>query len=69
MIPVILFSVIGDALLAIRAPILAKISVNNTHMINIHISGGPSIMKCDTAPVKAVNDIMNTLVPIAVFNS
>ena len=69
MIPVILFSVIGDALLAIRAPILAKISVNNTHMINIQISGGPSIMKCDTAPVKAVNDIMNTLVPTAVFNS
>ena len=38
-------------------------------MINILKSGIPPIAKCDIAPVSAVNVIINTLVPTAVFSS
>ena len=69
MIPVTLFNVSGVALLANLAAILAKIRVNTTHKINTVQSGTPPIIKWDTAPVNAVNAMINTLVPTAVFSS
>ena len=54
---------------AIFAAILANISVNTIHRTNGNTSGSPPIAKCDTEPVSAVNVIINTLVPTAVFSS
>lgn len=68
-IPVILLRRSGVALLANIAATLAPINVVITHADNANRSGNPPIIMCDTAPVKAVNVIMNTLVPTAVFNS
>ena len=51
------------------AAILAHINVNTIHNIHTVISGIPPIAKCDTAPVRAVNVIINTLVPTAVLSS
>ena len=69
MIPVALFNVSGVALLANLAAILAQIRVNTTHKINTIQSGAPPIIKWDAAPVNAVNAMINTLVPTAVFSS
>ena len=47
--------------------------VNDSRMIALiaicAVAGVPPIIKCEAAPVRAVNVIMNTLVPTAVFNS
>lgn len=43
--------------------------VNTTHEIQTIKSGTPPIAKWENAPVSAVNAIINTLVPTAVFNS
>ena len=61
MTPVARLSVSGVALFAKIAAILAHISVNTIHNIHTVISGIPPIAKCDTAPVRAVNVIINTL--------
>ena len=47
----------------------AQRSVNTTHSAHTVQSGAPPIMKCDTAPVRAVKVMMKTLVPTAVFSS
>ena len=52
--------------MAITAAIRAQISVNATQSRSTVRSGIPPIAKCDTAPVRAVKVIMNTLVPTAV---
>ena len=67
--PAARFNVSGFALFAKRAAILAQIKVNSTHSARQVRSGMPPIAKCDTAPVNAVNAMINTLVPTAVFNS
>ena len=68
--PVALFKVFAGALFANLAATLAPIRVNRIHRINAGISGRlPLIEKWDTAPVNAVKDMINTLVPTAVFNS
>ena len=67
--PVARFRVFGSALFANTAAILAQIKVKTTHRINTGISGIPPIAKRETAPVSAVNVIINTLVPTAVFSS
>ena len=43
--------------------------VNATHSAQTNQLGAPPIMKWETAPVRAVKAIMNTLVPTAVFSS
>ena len=48
---------------------IKHINVNTIHNIHTVISGIPPIAKCDTAPVNAVNAIINTLVPTAVLSS
>ena len=68
-IPVARLRVFGCALLAKTAAILAHKNVNATHRHKIRISGKPPIAKCEIAPVRAVNVIINTLVPTAVFSS
>lgn len=68
-IPVARFNILGVVLLANTAAILAQMKVNNTHKLHTSQSGAPPITKCETAPVNAVNVIINTLVPTAVFNS
>ena len=68
-IPVARFNTSGVALFANTAAILAHNRVKNTHKHKISISGAPPIIKCDTEPVNAVNAIIKTLVPTAVFNS
>ena len=67
--PVTRFSVFGVALFANTAAILAQIRVNITHSVNTSPSGFPPITKWEAAPVNAVNAIINTLVPTAVFSS
>ena len=69
MTPVTRFKVFGVALFANTAAILAHNRVKRTQRIQTVQSGMPPIAKWDTAPVNAVNVIMNTLVPTAVFNS
>ena len=69
MIPVTRFKVFGFALFAKMAAIRAQIRVKTMQRIHTVTSGKPPIAKCYTAPVSAVNVIMNTLVPTAVFNS
>jgi len=49
--------------------ILAQIRVNIIHNPNIKKSGVPPTIKWEIAPVNAVNVIIKTLVPTAVFNS
>ena len=67
--PVARFRVLGLALFAKTAAILAHIRVNAMQRMNTNQSGVPPIIKCEVAPVRAVNVIMNTLVPTAVYNS
>ena len=67
--PVTRFNVAGFALFANFAAILAHNSVERTQYAKSRISGIPPIAKWLAAPVKAVNVIINTLVPTAVFNS
>ena len=64
-IPTTRFKVLALALLAILAAILAQTSVNTTHNTRQRISGIPPTTKWLTPPVKAVNAIINTLVPTA----
>ena len=59
----------GLALLAKRAAICAHKRVDRMQNTNAGISGAPPMAKWDTAPVRAVKVIMNTLVPTAVFRS
>ena len=61
-------SVFGLALLANTAAMRAHTSVKITHRAQISGSGIPPMAKCEAAPVSAVNVIMNTLVPTAVFS-
>ena len=68
-IPVARLSVLGAALFAKTAAILAQMNVKTTHSASMSQSGEPPIEKWDKAPVKAVNVIINTLVPTAVFSS
>ena len=67
--PVTRFKVLGVALLAKTAAILAHRKVKTTHSIQVVTSGRPPMAKWDMAPVSAVKVIINTLVPTAVFNS
>ncbi len=67
--PVARFKVLGVALFANTAAILAHNSVNRMQAIQIKGSGIPPIVKWETAPVRAVKVMMKTLVPTAVFNS
>ena len=67
--PVARFKVIGFALLANLAATLAHNKVDKIQNNIAHQSGAPPIVKCETAPVKAVKVMMKTLVPTAVFNS
>ena len=67
--PVARFRVFGVALLANTAAILAHSRVNRTQRMNTVQSGAPPMAKWDTAPVRAVKVMINTLVPTAVFNS
>lgn len=69
MTPVARFNVFGVALLANTDAILAQRNVNTTHRRKIVQSGAPPMAKCDTAQVRAVKVMINTLVPTAVFNS
>lgn len=66
-LPVTLFNVFGSALFANKAAILAQKRVNTTHAIQTRKSGTPPIAKWKTAPVNAINAIINTLMPTAVF--
>ena len=67
--PVTRFRVLGVALLANSAAIRAQIRVKMTHRIHTVQSGIPPMAKWDAAPVNAVNAMMKTLVPTAVFSS
>ena len=67
--PVARLSVLGEALLANLAAILAHSRVKTIHKTIIGILGSPPIAKWDTAPVKAVKVMIKTLVPTAVFSS
>ena len=67
--PVARLRVIALALFANLAAILAQSSVEITQKSNVNKSGAPPITKWLTEPVKAVNAMINTLVPTAVFNS
>ena len=68
-IPTARFNVFGSALFAKRAATLAQSRVLKIQKTNAAGSGVPPIIKWLAAPVKAVNVIINTLVPTAVFNS
>ena len=68
-IPVARFKVFALALFANFAAILAKTRVNAMQSTNGSQSGFPPIAKCESEPVSAVNVIINTLVPTAVFSS
>ena len=67
--PVARFNVSGVALFANLAAILAQSNVERILNTSAHISGIPPMAKWLTEPVNAVNAIINTLVPTAVFNS
>ena len=67
--PVARFKTTALALFANLAAILAHKRVNTIHSTNICMSGSPPMAKWLIAPVNAVNAIINTLVPTAVFNS
>ena len=68
--PRALFIVFSDALFANLEVRRAAIKVKATQKIRIEISViPPPIAKWETEPVRAVNVMMNTLVPTAVFNS
>ena len=68
-IPVARFKVFADALFAKTAAILAQRSVNAIHKSSTNQSGFPPMAKCEAAPVKAVNAMINTLVQTAVLSS
>ena len=67
--PVMRLSAAGSARLANTADTLAPTKVATTHRISANGSGRPPMTKWDTAPVKAVNDMIKTLVPTAVLSS
>ena len=67
--PVARFNVTALALLANLAAILAHRSVEATQKLRHQISGMPPMAKWLIEPVSAVNAIIKTLVPTAVFNS
>ena len=67
--PVARLSVFGAALLAKTAAIRAQTSVKITQSTHTSGFGMPPMAKCETAPVSAVNVMINTLVPTAVFSS
>ena len=64
-IPTTRFKVLALDLLAILDAILAQSKVNITHSARQRISGNPPIIKWLIPPVRAVNAIINTLVPTA----
>mgnify|MGYP005875577977 FL=1 len=68
-IPVALFKVLGVALFANKAAILAQTRVKRIHKIHTVKLGNPPIIKCEIAPVRAVKVIIKTLVPTAVLSS
>ena len=68
-IPVTRLRVAGFALFASTAAILAHSKVETMQMIKHQRSGIPPITKWLIEPVNAVNVIINTLVPTAVFSS
>ena len=68
-IPVARLSVAALALLANLAAMRAHRKVKSTQNPSHHRSGTPPIIIWLAAPVKAVNVIVNTLVPTAVFSS
>ena len=68
-IPRALFKTFSDDLLANLADTCAPMKVKIIQSKSTLKSGIPPIIKCDEAPVNAVNAIINTLVPTAVFNS
>ena len=67
--PVARFSVLAEALLANFAAIRAQSRVKTKHRTRTVRSGIPPMAKWETAPVRAVKVMMNTLVPTAVFSS
>lgn len=67
-IPVALFKVLGVALFANKAAILAQTRVKRIHKIHTVKLGNPPIIKCEIAPVRAVKVIIKTLVPTAVLS-
>ena len=68
--PVMRLSVFALALFAILAAICAQMKVKTTQKTSVKMSLTPlSMAKWLTEPVRAVNVIMNTLVPTAVFSS
>ena len=67
--PVARFRVLASALLAKTAAMRAHSRVNRTQRMNTVQSGAPPMAKWETAPVRAVKVIMNTLVPTAVLSS
>ena len=69
MTPVAWFNVFGSALFAKIAATLAHRKVKSMHNAITNQSGEPPIRKWETAPVSAVNVMINTLVPTAVFSS
>ena len=68
-IPVTRFRTFASALFANPADTCAPVNVAAIHRMSAGISGLPPIAICDTAPVNAVNVMMKTLVPTAVFSS
>ena len=67
-IPVTRLSFRADVLLANTAETLAPIRVNNTQQMRAVISGREPMAKWETAPVRALKVIINTLVPTAVLS-
>ena len=68
--PVTRFSTVGEALFANFDAICAKIKVKSTQKKSTEkFTGISKSAKCEEAPTKAVNVMIKTLVPTAVFNS
>ena len=68
-IPVARLRVLASALLAKTAAMRAHSRVKPTQSTQTCQSGAPPMAKWETAPVRAVKVMMNTLVPTAVFSS
>ena len=64
--PVARFKMIGLVLFANLAATLAHKNVDRMQKAILHQSGAPPMAKWLTAPVNAVNVMINTLVPTAV---
>ena len=67
--PVTRLRALAEARLAKTAAILAPRSVTTTHTVRANTSSPPPMATWETAPVKAVKVMMNTLVPTAVLSS